>query len=107
MVPNTGPYDGLVNTEAVSALFNKIGSGILVTHSQSGGLGWLTALKNKNIRAIVSYEPGRRLSFSGGRTADTHEPRRQRGQTAQRAFVGFCAAHKNSDHHLLRRQYSR
>jgi hypothetical protein len=39
MVPNTGPYDVQVNTEAVSALFNKIGPGILVTHSQSGGLG--------------------------------------------------------------------
>jgi hypothetical protein len=34
MVTNTGPYDAQVNTEAVSALFNKIGPGILVTHSQ-------------------------------------------------------------------------
>lgn len=39
MVPNTGPYDAQINTEAVSALFNKIGPGILITHSQSGGLG--------------------------------------------------------------------
>jgi hypothetical protein len=50
MVPNTGPYDAQVNTEAASALFNKIGPGILVTHSQSGGLGWRTAIKNKNPR---------------------------------------------------------
>jgi hypothetical protein len=66
MVPNTGPYDMQVNTDAVSALFNKIGPGILVTHSQSGGLGWRTALKNKNVRAIVSFEPGFDFPFPEG-----------------------------------------
>jgi hypothetical protein len=66
MVPNTGPYDAQVNTEAVSALFNKIGPGILVTHSQSGGLGWRTAIKNRNIRAIVSFEPGFDFPFPEG-----------------------------------------
>ena len=58
MVPNTGPYDVQVNTSAVSALFDKIGPSILVTHSQSGGPGWRTAIENRNVRAIVSYEPG-------------------------------------------------
>lgn len=57
MVPDTGPLDFEVNISAVSELFNKIGEGILVTHSQSGGLGWLTALRNQKVRAIVSYEP--------------------------------------------------
>ena len=66
MVPNTGPYDAQVNTEAVSALFNKIGPGILVTHSQSGGLGWRTAIKNRNVRAIVSFEPGFDFLFPKG-----------------------------------------
>jgi hypothetical protein len=66
MAPNTGPYDVQVNTEAVSALFNKIGPGILVTHSQSGGLGWRTAIKNRNVRAIVSYEPGFDFPFPEG-----------------------------------------
>lgn len=66
MVPNTGPYDAQVNTEAVSALFNKIGPGILVTHSQSGGLGWRTAIKNRNVRAIVSFEPGFDFPFPEG-----------------------------------------
>jgi pimeloyl-ACP methyl ester carboxylesterase len=66
MVPNTGPYDAQVNTDAVSALFNKIGPGILVTHSQSGGLGWRTAIKNTNVRAIVSYEPGFDFPFPEG-----------------------------------------
>jgi pimeloyl-ACP methyl ester carboxylesterase len=66
MVPNTGPYDVQVNTEAVSVLFNKIGPGILVTHSQSGGLGWRTAIKNRNIRGIVSFEPGFDFPFPEG-----------------------------------------
>jgi pimeloyl-ACP methyl ester carboxylesterase len=63
MVPNTGPYDIEVNTNAISALFDKIGQGILVTHSHSGGQGWVTAIKNKNIKAIVSYEPGSGFVF--------------------------------------------
>src|SRR2546423_2216294 len=53
MVPNTGPYDAQANTDAVSALFDRIGPGILVTHSQSGGLGSRTAIKNRQIPALV------------------------------------------------------
>jgi pimeloyl-ACP methyl ester carboxylesterase len=66
MVPNTGPYDVEVNTEAVSALLSKIGPGVLVTHSQSGGLGWRTAIKSKNVRAIISFEPGFDFPFPEG-----------------------------------------
>jgi pimeloyl-ACP methyl ester carboxylesterase len=57
MTPNTGPYDSKVISDAVAALFNKVGPGILVTHSQGGGPGWLTAIKSQNVRAVVSYEP--------------------------------------------------
>src|SRR5207237_9868035 len=66
MVPNTGPYDVAVNTSAVAALFEKIGPGILVTHSQSGTLGWRTAIKSRNIRAVVSFEPGGDFVFPEG-----------------------------------------
>ena len=66
MAPDTGPFDMEVNTNAVSALFDKIGHGILVTHSHSGGQGWRTAVKNKNIKAIVSYEPGSNFLFPEG-----------------------------------------
>jgi len=66
MTPDTGPIDLDVNTDAVSELFNKIGDGILVTHSHSGGMGWLTVLKNQNIKAIVSYEPGSNFVFPEG-----------------------------------------
>ncbi len=69
-VPNAGPYDAQVNIDAVSALFNQIGPGILVTHSQSGGAGWRTALANPNIRGIVSFEPGGDFLFPVGEAPD-------------------------------------
>ncbi len=66
MTPNTGPFDMQVTSDAVSALFSKIGPGILVTHSQGGGPGWLTAIKNQNVRAIIAYEPGSGFLFPEG-----------------------------------------
>jgi hypothetical protein len=68
MTPDTGPIDAGVASDAVSALFDKIGPGILVTHSHSGGMGWLAAIKNARIRAIVSYEPGSGFVFPEGET---------------------------------------
>ena len=66
MTPSVGAIDIEVNTDAVSSLFTKIGEGILVTHSHSGGMGWKTAVKNSNIKAIVSYEPGSGFLFPEG-----------------------------------------
>lgn len=63
MTPNIGPIDINVNAGAVSELFSKIGPAILVTHSHSGGMGWIAAIKNQNIKAIVSYEPGSGFVF--------------------------------------------
>ena len=71
MVTDTGPFDMEVNTNAVSALFNKIGQGILVTHSHSGGQGWVAAIKNISIKAIVSYEPGSGFVFPQGEVPDS------------------------------------
>ncbi len=106
MVPNTGPYDVRVNTEAVSALFSKIGPGVLVTHSQSGGLGWRTAIKNRNVRAVVSYEPGFDFPFPEGGAAG-YDPRRQSAERDNRVSVGVHAAHENTHRYLLRRQHPR
>ncbi|MES2696102.1 MAG: alpha/beta fold hydrolase [Verrucomicrobiota bacterium] len=66
MVPNTGPFNLEVNASAVSDLFTRIGPGILVTHSHSGGMGWRTAIKNRDVRAIVSFEPGSNFPFPEG-----------------------------------------
>ncbi|WP_419872817.1 alpha/beta hydrolase [Candidatus Pristimantibacillus sp. PTI5] len=57
MTPNTGAYDEEVISDAMSAVFDESGPGILVTHSQAGAPGWKTAMKNDNVHAIVAYEP--------------------------------------------------
>ena len=66
ITPNTGPFDVQVVSDSVVALFDKIGPGVLVTHSQGGGPGWFTAIKSQNVRAIVSYEPGSNFVFPVG-----------------------------------------
>ncbi|MEY4138667.1 MAG: hypothetical protein RLZZ371_849 [Pseudomonadota bacterium] len=66
ITPNTGPYDPEVISNATAALFGKVGPAILVTHSQSGGPGWLTAMKSPDVRAIASYEPGSAFVFPHG-----------------------------------------
>lgn len=70
ITPNIGPIDVEINAQAVSALFDKIGPGVLVTHSHSGGMGWLTAIKNENVKGIVSYEPGSGFLFPEGEVPD-------------------------------------
>ncbi|MCP3137442.1 alpha/beta hydrolase [Pyxidicoccus xibeiensis] len=64
--PNTGPFDAEVSASAVSALFDRIGAGVLVTHSQGGGPGWRVAMRNPKVRAVVSYEPGSGFVFPEG-----------------------------------------
>jgi len=66
MTPNTGPFDINVVSDAVSAVLNRIGPAILFTHSQGGGPGWLTAIKNSNVKAIVAFEPGSSFVFPAG-----------------------------------------
>ncbi len=66
MTPNTGPFDMNVVSDGVAALFQKIGPGILFTHSQGGGPGWLTAIKSPNVKAIVAFEPGSSFVFPDG-----------------------------------------
>lgn len=71
MTADTGPIDFDVNSDAVAALFDRIGEGILVTHSHSGGMGWQTVIKNDDIRAVVSYEPGSGFVFPEGEVPET------------------------------------
>ena len=66
MTPNTGPFDTDVVSDGVSAVFDRIGPGILFTHSQGGGPGWLTAIKNDKVKAIVAFEPGSSFIFPEG-----------------------------------------
>jgi len=73
ITPNIGGFDSEVITAASSALAGKIGPLILVTHSHAGGFGWATAMKNSNVRAIVSYEPGSDFPFPEGEVPDPIE----------------------------------
>ncbi|WP_454622469.1 alpha/beta hydrolase [Bradyrhizobium cenepequi] len=66
VTPNTGPYDARVISDAMAALFDKTGPGILFSHSQAGGPGWLTAIKSQNVKAIVALEPGSGFIFPEG-----------------------------------------
>ena len=63
MTPNTGPFDMGVISDALAALYTKVGPGILITHSQGGGPGWAAAMKSPNIKAVVAYEPGSNFAF--------------------------------------------
>ena len=66
ITPNIGGFDTEVITSAASKLFDKIGQGVLVTHSHSGGFGWVTAINNSNVKGIVCYEPGSGFLFPEG-----------------------------------------
>lgn len=56
--PYSGELDNDLNAKTLSQLFNKIGPGILVTHSMGGTIGWRTPFYTGNVKAIVAYEPG-------------------------------------------------
>lgn len=71
--PNTGPYDPDLISDSIAELFRMIGPGVLVTHSQGGGPGWLSAMKSKNIQAVVSYEPSSGYYFPKGEEPETME----------------------------------
>lgn len=58
MTPNTGNVDETTIVNAMSAVFDKTGNGILFTHSAGGAPGWKTAIKNDHVKAIVAMEPG-------------------------------------------------
>lgn len=66
ITPNTGPYDPQIIAYSISELFNQIDKGILITHSQGGGPGWYSAIKNPNIKAVIAFEPGSGFVFPKG-----------------------------------------
>ncbi|MDO4561022.1 MAG: alpha/beta fold hydrolase [bacterium] len=53
--------------ETMTALLERTGPAVLVTHSASGVLGWLTALAAPDgaLKAIVAYEPGQTILPEG------------------------------------------
>lgn len=70
MTPTIGTIDFDVYSDAYAALFDQIGPAVFVTHSQGGPVGWHTLLKTKNIKGIVTYEPGGRIPFPEGQAPE-------------------------------------
>lgn len=58
MTPNTGAVDEAAIVNAMSAVVDRSGDGILFTHSAGGSPGWKTAMKNDRVKAVVAIEPG-------------------------------------------------
>ena len=105
ITPNTGPYDAGVISDAMSALFARIGPAILFTHSQAGGPGWLTAIKNPNVKAIVAFEPGSGFVFPEGELPAAM-PSAAGTLSPETVSLGrLPEAHPHPDRHLLRRQH--
>ena len=66
MTPNTAAYTAKVNAEALTAVMKKTGPGVLVTHSQGCGIGWLVGLESDDVKGIAAYEPGSGFPFTAG-----------------------------------------
>ena len=66
MTPNTAAFDGKVIASAIEDLFEKIGQGVLITHSQGCGPGWLIGMESPKVKAIAAYEPGSGFVFPEG-----------------------------------------
>src|SRR3546814_6493179 len=96
MTPNTGGFDADVISDAVSALFDKVGNGILVTHSQGGGPGWFTAIKNDGVKAVVAYEPYSSFLFPEGELPEPIKSSRSDEHTSElqslmrTSYAVFC-----------------
>ncbi|AAU38004.1 alpha/beta hydrolase [[Mannheimia] succiniciproducens] len=54
----SGPLDNDLNADVLTQLVDQTKGAILVTHSMGGTIGWRTALRTDNVKAIVAWEPG-------------------------------------------------
>ena len=81
MVPSTGPRDLELYADGVAAVLERSGPAILVTHSQGGAVGWLTALRSAQVRAIVAFEPGGAFPFVAAENPDQRPTESGHGET--------------------------
>jgi hypothetical protein len=57
-VQDAGPEEQEIVVPAMSAIFDRLKRGVLVTHSQSGKWGFITAARDTRVMGVVSFEPG-------------------------------------------------
>lgn len=58
MTPDTGAFDEKVVVQAMTAVFEKAGDGVLITYSAGGGPGWDTAMASSHVKGVIALEPG-------------------------------------------------
>ena len=58
ITPDTGKFDTNVVADAMVAVMERTGEGILITHSAGGGPGWLTAAHSDKVKGVIALEPG-------------------------------------------------
>ena len=56
MVPDLSDHQ--LDVAALTAMADKIGDHILVTHSAGGFPGWMSAMENPQVKGVVALEPG-------------------------------------------------
>ena len=66
MTPNTAPYDAKVNVDALTAVFERTGDAVFLTHSQGCGIGWFVGMQSPHVKGIAAYEPGSGFPFPKG-----------------------------------------
>lgn len=71
ITPNTAPFDHQVTADAVVKLFDNLGAGIMVCHSQGGTHTWMAVPQTDKIKAVVAWEPGGYYTFPN----DVPEPK--------------------------------
>lgn len=66
------PTEQKIIVDAMIAVFEKSGEGILITHSAGGEPGWETAMRSDKVKAVISLEPGA-FPFPEGEVPPTEE----------------------------------
>ncbi|MBQ3443226.1 MAG: alpha/beta fold hydrolase [Selenomonadaceae bacterium] len=66
------PTEQKIIVDAMIAVFEKSGEGILITHSAGGGPGWETAMRSDKVKAVISLESGA-FPFLEGEVPPTEE----------------------------------
>lgn len=70
MTPDTGAFDTALVAEAMVAVMEKTGDGVLITHSAGGGPGWLAAAHSDKVKGVIALEPGT-FPFPKGEVPET------------------------------------
>ncbi|WDA70055.1 alpha/beta hydrolase [Lactococcus lactis] len=73
MVPDIGPYDSGVISDAFTKVFKKSGDSVLVSHSQGVGPGWEVVIKSDHVKGVVAMEPGSGFIFPKGEVPEPIE----------------------------------